>query len=103
MAGSARRRPGESRGRRHERRWRARCCRGRGVDGTGVVPNGAGEVQFSLAVVQVPCEGQTPMLTGAFVLRDSNAPDDATLIQSTELTEFAAYSTERPPARRIIG
>lgn len=74
-----------------------------GIAGGGVVPNGAGEVQFSLAVVQVPREGQAPMLTGAFVLSDPNTPDGPALIQSTELTEFTAYSTERPHARQIIG
>lgn len=74
-----------------------------GIAGGGVVPNGAGDVQFSLAVVQVPREGEAPMLTGAFVLSDPNAPDGAALIQSTELSEFTAYSTERPSARQIIG
>lgn len=74
-----------------------------GIAGGGVVPSGAGEAQFSLAVVRVPREGQEPMLTGAFVLSDPNAPDGAALIQSTELSEFTAYSTERPSARQIIG
>ena len=74
-----------------------------GIAGGGVVPNGAGEAQFSLAVVRVPREGQAPMLTGAFVLSDPNAPEGATLIQSTDLTEFTAFSTERPHARQIVG
>jgi hypothetical protein len=74
-----------------------------GIAGGGVVPNGAGEAQFSLAVVQVPREGQEPMLTGAFVLSDPSATGGAALIQSTDLNEFTAFSTERPGARQIIG
>lgn len=74
-----------------------------GIAGGGVVPNGTGDAQFSLAVVQVPREGEEPMLTGAFVLSDPNAPDGGALIQSIELSEFTAYSTERPSARQIIG
>ena len=73
------------------------------IAGGGVVPNGTGDAQFSLAVVQVPREGEAPMLTGAFVLSDPNAPDGGALIQSIELSEFTAYSTERPSARQVIG
>ncbi|MBA2278112.1 MAG: hypothetical protein H0W06_10150 [Chloroflexia bacterium] len=74
-----------------------------GIAGGGVVTSGAGDTQFSLAVVHVPRDGQDPLLTGAFVLNDPNAPDGAVLLHSVSLVEFTAYSTERPHARQIVG